>query len=83
MENEVGIGTTSSQVGIGSTVVQLYKVCEFTTTGWTLISPDDVNLTYGAAWSRMRAYIEEGYNPRRMKAFYMETDVTQRTLGRI
>jgi len=48
-----------------------YKVCEFGTNGWAPITDNDVNLSRADAAKKLNEYIDEGYNPNRLKAFPM------------
>ena len=48
-----------------------YQVCEFGTNGWAPVTEKDVNLSRADAAQRLESYLEEGYNPNRLKAFPM------------
>ena len=45
----------------------LYRIEEFDTTGWVLISKKDQHLTKEQCKKKLSAYIGEGYNPNRLR----------------
>ena len=53
---------------LNSTDGKLYKIEEFTTTGWHITNPEDVKLTKEQAKQRLQGYLNEGYAPDRLRA---------------
>ena len=49
-------------------MTQLYRIEEFTTTGWELINENDVKMTKEVCAQRLRYYTDEGVSPDRLRA---------------
>jgi hypothetical protein len=45
----------------------LYRIEEESTSGWTLIDPDAVQLTKERAISMLERYVSEGHNPNHLR----------------
>ena len=46
----------------------LYRIEEFTTTGWELIDQTEVQLTKDVCSRHIQSYIDEGMNPNLLRA---------------
>jgi len=47
---------------------KLYRIEEYCTTGWELISQDAVKLTKEQCDQMLKDYLEIGHNPKRLRA---------------
>lgn len=45
----------------------LYRIQELCTSGWELINPSAVKLTKDQAMEAYNAFVDEGYNPNRLR----------------
>jgi len=46
----------------------LWRIEELCTSGWQMISYDDKKLTRQQASKKLQEYLDEGYNPNRLRA---------------
>jgi len=47
---------------------QLYRIEDYSTTGWSLIEPHQRKLTKEECRQQLEIYIESGYNPNHLRA---------------
>jgi len=47
---------------------KLYRIEEFSTTGWSMVEDTDCKLTKDQAKQRLEDLMAEGYNPNRLRA---------------
>jgi len=49
-------------------MTKLYRIEEFTTTGWELIHENEVQLTKEVCAEHLKSYMNEGVSPDRLRA---------------